>query len=319
MILASEGEELTMAAIRPRFFTFWEPRGGVTPYLQLCRETWQRGLPSAEVVTLDYANLDQYLPPGTLDIATLQRFPLMQVKDAVMVAILHRHGGLFIDMDTLIVDDISPFMASLERTTMFNFGGSLSVVGARAGSRLLTLWLDRVRERLALVASGRVDAAKVSWSYIGYETLHEVHVQLRDAAWHRRVIRSTAPGRRLWAAAARIKPPRGKRGSLWRRIPRRIEWELTRRAIARHRIQFGTQGFFAELQDDRDRTIDRITYYRQFWDDPVTPVETVVKPGVPVIALHNSWTPDWYAALSREEVLAHGSLLSRTLRHLLAT
>jgi len=305
--------------VRPRFFTFWEPRGGVTPYLELCRETWRRGLPSAAVVTLDYANLDQYLPPGTLNITTLRRFPLMQVKDAIMVAILYRHGGLFIDMDTLIVDDISPITASLERNTMFNFGGNLSVVGARAGAPLLALWLDRVRERLALAASGAVDPARVPWSFIGYDSLSEAYAEVRDAAWHRRAIRSTAPGRRLWAAAARIKPPPGERGALWRRIPRRIDWEFTRRSIARHMVQLETHGFFAELHDGRDRSLDRISQYRQFWFDTTIPVESVVKEGVRVIGLHNSWTPDWYAALSREEVLAHGSLLSRTLRHLLAT
>lgn len=48
---------------RPPVFTFWEPRGAVTPWLQLCRDTWRRGLDSDAVVTLDYANLGEYLPP----------------------------------------------------------------------------------------------------------------------------------------------------------------------------------------------------------------------------------------------------------------
>lgn len=34
-----------------RVFTYWEPRGAVTPYLELCRETWDRSLAGAEIVT----------------------------------------------------------------------------------------------------------------------------------------------------------------------------------------------------------------------------------------------------------------------------
>lgn len=318
LIVAAAGETWTADGTRPRVFTFWEPRGAVTPWLQLCRDTWRRGLDSAEVVTLDYANLDEYLPRGTLDVATLRRFPLMQQKDAVMVAILHRHGGIFIDMDTLMVDDIAPVMRTLDRTTLFNYGGNISVVGARAGATVLALWLERVQARIAMAAAGAVDPADVSWSFVGYDSLDEVYVQLRERSLHRRIIRATAAGRSVWAWAARLKPATGIRGSLPRRIPGRIEWELTRRSIARHMLRLETGGFYAELQGDRDRAADRQTQYLAFWFDTEAPVERVVRPGVRLVGLHNSWMPGWYAALSRADVLAHPSLISRTLRHLLA-
>ncbi len=41
------------AAKQFKVFTFWEPRGAVTPWLQLCRDTWHRGVVGAEIVTLD--------------------------------------------------------------------------------------------------------------------------------------------------------------------------------------------------------------------------------------------------------------------------
>lgn len=300
-----------------RVFTFWEPRGAVTPWLQLCRDTWRRGV-GTEVVTLDYANLDDYLPPGTLDLVSLRKLPLMQQKDGIMIAILHRHGGLFVDMDTLILDDITPLLRTLERTTLFNFGGNLSFVGARAGTTILALWLERLRARLALIAAGKVDAANADWAFTGYETLAEVYAELRERSRHRRLIKSTAIGRRLWVLAARAKPAPGTGGPLLRRIPRRIEWELTRRSIARHMVQLSTAGFFAELGVPRDGAMDRQAQYRSFWFESDLPVQTVARPGVRVVGLHNSWTPAWYAALSRQEVLVHPSLMSRTLRHLLA-
>ena len=76
-----------------RIFTFWEPRGKVTPYLELCRETWERALPDYEILVLDYSNLDEYVGEGTLDLGALRQVGLPLQKDAVVAAVLNRHGG----------------------------------------------------------------------------------------------------------------------------------------------------------------------------------------------------------------------------------
>lgn len=308
-----------MAAGGPlRAFTFWEPRGAVTPWLQLCRETWRRGLSGTEIVTLDHANLGDYLPSGTIDLATVKKLPFMHQKDAIMVAILHRHGGLFIDMDTIIVDDMAPVLRTLDRASMFNYGGNLSVVGARAGSELLDRWLELSLAQVALISSGAMRPEDSTWDFVAYRSLDAALAELHDRAPHRKLIRGTAPGRALWSLAARTKPNAGGGGSLVRRIPRRIEWELSRRSMARHRVQLDPSTFFAELQGPAAGSSDHNGRYMRFWFDEALPVEAVVRPGVRVVGLHNSWMPAWYAALPRDEVLAHPSLLSRTLGRLLA-
>jgi mannosyltransferase OCH1-like enzyme len=83
-------------------FSFWEPTGSMTPYLELCVRTWKRNLPGYEIIFLDYSNLGNYLPEGTYEMTVLKRLPLMMQKDAVMVAVLKEHGGIFMDADTLV-------------------------------------------------------------------------------------------------------------------------------------------------------------------------------------------------------------------------
>jgi len=66
----------------------------MTPYLELCRKTWERKLPDYKIVFLDYSNIGLYLPEGTYDMNLLRRFRLMLQKDAIMVAVLKEHDGL---------------------------------------------------------------------------------------------------------------------------------------------------------------------------------------------------------------------------------
>jgi hypothetical protein len=84
-------------------------------------------------------------------IETLRRLPLPMQKDAVMVAVLHRHGGLFLDVDTLAVADVAPLLALLERRETISFHMHLACIAARPGARLLGYWLGQIRKRLAVV------------------------------------------------------------------------------------------------------------------------------------------------------------------------
>lgn len=299
-------------------FTFWEPRGAVLPYLQLCRETWRRGLVDSDVITLDYGNLHEYVEPGTLDLSTLKRLSLPLQKDAVMIAVLLRHGGLFLDMDTLIVDDISPLLRTLDRTQSFCFGGNISVVGARPGAPLLRFWLDAIRRRLGQVASGAVPLADVTSNFLGNLPLDEARNELHRRALHRRLVRGTAVGRWAWDLVAATRPPPGVRGSLLRRLPRRLEFEFSQRSAARQWLFLNRERFYPELGFADSAERDRTKIYLDFWFSNDIPVEAALQSGTAILGLHNCMTPHQYANLSREDVLAHPSLLSRTLKDLLA-
>lgn len=77
-------------------------------------------------------------------------------------------------------------------------------------------------------------------------------------------------------------------------------------------------GFMAELAHYGTSGIGHMEDYRKFWFEEKLDVERVFKPKQTLIGLHNSWTPEWYKALSEKEVLENDCLLSKTLRHVLA-
>lgn len=68
--------------------------------------------------------------------------------------------------------------------------------------------------------------------------------------------------------------------------------------------------YWLETNDEYDRQRKYVDYYFYHGYEPVLP---------PMIMLHNSWTPKWYKALSREEVLAQECTLSKILRETLCT
>ncbi|MCC6735402.1 MAG: hypothetical protein IT534_04665 [Bauldia sp.] len=300
---------------RPTIFTFWEPRGAVPAYLELCRATWDRHGGGGEVVMLDHSNLEEHIGAGVLDLAALRRLSLSSQKDAVLVAVLHARGGLFLDMDTIVCGDLAPIMSRLRHAEMTKFGPHLGVVAARAGGVLTGLWLDEVRAALRRVAAGEV-AAPPAWDFIGYRTLERALATLKERAPHRRLVRSTAFGRALWRRFASRKPV-GRSASLLRRLPRRVEWELTKRHLARHLAILDRKISIAENGHTGHGGTGRGEQFVHFWLDSDAAVDRVIRPGVNLVQLHNSWLPDWYLRLSREEVLAHPGRLTAVLRHLL--
>jgi hypothetical protein len=305
-----------MRDVPRQIFTFWEPRGSVPAYLELCRATWNGHLGGSEVVVLDYTNLEQYAGAGVLDLAALRQLPLPSQKDAIMVAVLHAQGGLFLDMDTIVCGDLVPIMARLRRAELVKFGPHLGVVAARAGGALTGLWLAEVRETLRSVATGEV-ALPVEWDVIGYRTLDRALATLKGRAPHRRLVRSTAIGRVLWRHLASRKPPPGRSAPLLRRLPRRIEWELTKRHLARHLTILDRKISIAENGHQGHGTTDKAGQFVHFWLDGDAAVDRVLRPGVDLVQLHNSWMPDRFLGLSREEVLDHPGRLAAVLRHLL--
>lgn len=311
-----------------RVFTYWEPPGAVTPYLAMCRETWDRSLGGAEVVTVDLASVERWAGPGALDLDTLARVPKAMQKDAVLVAVLHRQGGLFLDMDTLLTGDLGAMTAGLRRAGMVGFGDHLGAVAARPGTELLGRWLTRVQANLARVASGEVDPAVVRWDYLGNAPLDDTLDALRDRAFPRRLVRNvgrsgTARPTRSdaaargepWTAGGRAPGVRGIALAVGRRVDRAV----SRPAMAHHRGRLDRRGFIAEIGATDSPVPDPIAQYRRFWfaETPPVAVADVLRPGVDAVALHNSWTPDWYQRLGRDQVLANPCLLSRCLAHLL--
>lgn len=301
-------------------YTFWEPRGALFPYLALCMKTWERALRAYDIVVLDYQNLSRHLEAGALDLETLRRLPLSMQKDAVMVAVLHRHGGLFLDADTLAVADIAPFLAVLDRSETVSFNMHTACIAARPGARLLDLWLGHIRRRLAGLRQLEGGAPTVRWSYLGNEGLYDAMDDIIDAqegtpfllAAVERAVgfgrpQVPSPGRRTLRA-------RLLNGALWQR---RLLYFRTIHRRHLTMLERDRYAFMPELLHRPREAGSDTARFRRYWFESNADVDTALREGQMLIGLHNSYVPDWYKRLSDAEVLDHPCLLSRTLRRLL--
>jgi len=307
-------------------FTFWEPKGMMVPYLQLCMRTWEKNLPDYEVVVLDHSNLGDYIPEGTLDLSALKRMRLPLQKDAILVAVLLEHGGIFMDVDTLALRDIAPVVARLKHTEMVMFSEHLAFVAARPGARILTLWIKGVQERLAQLADGRVAADGLRWDYAGNSVLTEVLEGMIGSLGFDRLTGIRIMDRCIQTCQGLLRG-KGQRAE-------RLAWRLrqaSRTLIAKRRglvfrtvykkyllmLRRNRYGYIPEAMRFKTKWMRPEDKYTKFWFESDMDVDQVFHPNQMLIGLHHSWTPEWYKRLSQQDVLEHPCLLSRTLRHIL--
>jgi hypothetical protein len=154
-----------------RFFTFWE--GAAVPtYLQLCAATWFRHMPDLELTVIDYTNLDEWVG-DVYDISRLKRLSLSVQSDAISAAVLAKSAGVFLDLDTIILDRPDSFMQELAQGTPVAFGQSpylhVAVIGVDApGHPTLAGWMNQAALHLDAIDNGG------EWDYMAGKALAPV-------------------------------------------------------------------------------------------------------------------------------------------------
>jgi hypothetical protein len=302
---------------RPRIFTFWEPRGTITPYLRLCLRTWEKVLGGHEIVVLNYANLDNWLDGALYARDQFRRLTLMLQKDAIMVDVLRRHGGVFMDLDTIAVTDIEPLLRAVGNSELATIAAHMAVMVARPNARILQLWFDRIQEKLAELARGPWPD-NVPWDFIGNSVYMEAQEALIDRHEDKPFPMMVADRAVAWLKCRRA--PAGsalarlRDSAVRRRRHRYFKGPYRKYLVWLDRDDFG---FMPELLYNAPQTSEPIVKYKQYWFESEAGIDTALLPRQMLIGLHNSWTPVWYQRLTEAEVLAHPCLLSRTLKHLL--
>ncbi len=161
--------------MKKRIFTFWEPCKNIPAYIDLCMHTWQKFLPDYEIVVLDYSNLKNWIDDECYKSILYKKFSLPKQADAIRCAVLRRHGGLWLDADTIITSDkvnellkIPSDFVLIERHIAFIY--------AQPESKILALWENEIRERvqiykkwhlLAQLFNRKYYKKLKSWDYMG--------------------------------------------------------------------------------------------------------------------------------------------------------
>ena len=237
----------------------------------------------------------------------------MMQKDAIMIAILKEHGGIFMDIDTLVLSDITPVIDYLQKSEMIMFDSHIAFIGARTNSLVISKWLSGIRSRLQMFAD-QVNSRNFNVGFFGNEILEAVleeicenslldrilYIQRYDEELIPTIFRSL-----ITSLVNQIK--RGRRFIYFKTKFKKFIWKLNRNKY----------GYIQErLHIGRNKLTDKEKYI-QFWFDAGIDVQTILATKPMVIGLHNSWTPDWYRELSTEDVLNNDVLLSRILKTIL--
>ena len=89
-----------------KIWTFWEPRDKMPVYIQMCMETWKKFLPDAEVIMVDRSNLKEYVDMGDFEETLFSSgLSLPLISDAVRAFLLDEHGGIWLDADTIFLNE----------------------------------------------------------------------------------------------------------------------------------------------------------------------------------------------------------------------
>ena len=145
-----------------RIWTFWEPREKMPAYLQLCMRTWKKFLPKAEITVVDYSNMRDFVDVDVYGKALFDNnFRIDQIADAIRALLLEKYGGVWLDVDTIILNSSANkyFVArhthtrGVDNDAVF-FGHTidrrahLAFIKVQAHSKIMKYWIECVKDRL---------------------------------------------------------------------------------------------------------------------------------------------------------------------------
>ncbi|SFJ15774.1 class I SAM-dependent methyltransferase [Planctomicrobium piriforme] len=170
--------EVALKGVRSRqvkIWTYWEtPLNGKRPeYLDLCEETWHRHCgDDFEIVRVTPETAPEFVPNL---IEEWHRLPCLAHKaDYLRAALVHRHGGIWLDNDMIVLRNLNVMMSQLESSGSDFIGcgrpgkrPSNGVFGGAAGSRLLADYIESMNRLL----KSRTADLKLRWTELGYNLL----------------------------------------------------------------------------------------------------------------------------------------------------
>ena len=155
-------------------WAYWEdgPRGRRSVYLDLCLETIERHVAPLELRLLSHGDAKTWLPD--LDVERWEQLPAPNYRsDYVRSRVLQRYGGIWIDIDTVVLSPLSELLDHLDSSGMVCWGQELgrcftNLCVASPGGAFVDGWVRKQDEVL--------DRSR-RWSDLGYSALAQ------DVSW----------------------------------------------------------------------------------------------------------------------------------------
>lgn len=148
-------------------FAFWESKEQIPAYLDLCKDTWIKNIPNCEIHIINHSNLHEYIG-DTYDLENLKRISFAMQSDIISAAVLEKFGGLFLDIDCIVIDDLFRIFNSISEDKLISFGRPsafaihLAVLYCKKPNNpILAGWRAEAQKRLKNIPE------KYDWSYFG--------------------------------------------------------------------------------------------------------------------------------------------------------
>lgn len=263
-----------------RIFTFWEPRNQIPAYLQLCVGTWKRYLRDYQIVLLDYSNLHDWIHEEDLDVRTLKCLNLAQQADAIRAAVLFRHGGIWMDLDTIITSsNCRELMPETGKFTLINKHiAFISVDGD--GHPIAAEWLRNVQRRLRVVKWYCQRTSRLS-RFVRLARSHFFHA--RPVLMDQWDVMGNGP----------LEPALNRYPNLFRSLDR------------------GKLKALPEIRINKCGTTDMRTYGEYYFTNRHTQdLLSSAQEGSGIICLHNSWTPKRFKCMDERQFLSSNIALA---------
>lgn len=135
--------------IENNVFTYWE--GVMPPYIEYCLQTI-RERAGCNVVVLTPNNLHEYLPKNALHPHWNRIAWIAQKVDCIRLAVLHAHGGVWVDADTVMLRSVAPLLQTSLTYRGLKWRNKKMLNGyfvAKKHSTFLEMALFKLNERLA--------------------------------------------------------------------------------------------------------------------------------------------------------------------------
>ncbi|MBQ4614088.1 MAG: hypothetical protein IJB31_04085 [Akkermansia sp.] len=274
-------------------FAFWEPRENLPAYLELCMKTWKKFLPEYEIHLLDYKSIIQWLSPSEIkQFQCPSRCSLAMQADIYRALLLSKHGGLWLDCDTIITSrkaadflDSTPTDFSLFGTPDRRITHAACLYAKKPHLSIIEEWVNELNETMPLIRMRYGNR----FYYIIYRILNILKI-VKKIYW----------------------------GSAFNAIMDKLVYKSDENEVTVWSREDPKYGVFPELRTSytfADQSV--IDNYVKFWFSECSSTNDFMNESG-IIMLHNGWTPSKYRKMKEEEFLSQNIRLSLFIKNLLS-
>ncbi|MCQ2739526.1 MAG: capsular polysaccharide synthesis protein [bacterium] len=254
-----------------KIFTFWEPKENMPAYLKLCLKTWEQNLKDYEIVILDYSNIKDYIGNDFYDKSLYAKFSLAKQADAIRAAVLYLHGGIWLDVDTVLTANALDVLSKIESDFVL-LDYHVGFIKAEKESKILNFWTQEARQRI-------IDGKDVNFFTKFYNKKHSKKVRKWDYLGN------------------------GIINKYLKNADKKDFYMIN----SRDYMAFPEINYFNPKNNFEKTYVD--FYFRNDFSEYV-----LSNKSLGIFCLHNSWTPDKYKKMGKEEFLNCKCTLSELLK-----